>query len=211
MTPCRALFALVVAFALPLCVAQRALAGAPTDQLRAHVDRVFQVLRGSESKTTEVRDPHAAIRKALDEMFDWTEMGKLALGRHWRERTPDERAEFIRLFSDLFEETYVSKVKLAEALTFTYLGDTVAGDKAVVRTTVTTKHGNEIAVDYRSRLREGTQWKVHDLDVEGVSLVDNYRFQIDKILSRSSFGELVKTLKAKLKRAEGSSAAALPS
>lgn len=145
-------------------------------------------------------------------MFDWSEMARQALGRHWEQRTPEERAEFTRLFSDLFEESYVSTVKLSEALTFTYLGDSIAGERAVVRTTVTTRHGNEIAVAYRTRLRGDAQWKVYDLDVESVSLVRNYRFQIDKILLHSSYRELLEKLKEKSKRdGAGRSGMALPS
>lgn len=204
--------ALVAVLAFQLGIAGTALAGAPTDQLRAYTDRVFQVLRSPESKTMGGPDHRAAIRRILDEMFDWSEMARQALGRHWEQRTPEERAEFTRLFSDLFEESYVSTVKLSEALTFTYLGDSIAGERAVVRTTVTTRHGNEIAVAYRTRLRGGAQWKVYDLDVESVSLVGNYRFQINKILLRSSYRELLEKLKQKSKRdGAGRSGTALPS
>jgi len=77
-------------------------------------------------------------------MFNWIAMAEGALGQHWRERTPPERAEFVRLFRDVFERAYLSKIQLADAERFAYLGDTTEGDHAVVRTRITTNkwHGD---------------------------------------------------------------------
>ena len=129
-------------------------------------------------------------------MFDWAAMAEGALGQHWRERTPDERAEFVRLFRDVFERAYLSKIQLADAERFAYLGDTIEGDHTVVRTQITTNNGTVIPVNYRARMTEGRTWGVYDLDVGGVSLVGNYRTQFSTIIGRSSYPELVNRLKA---------------
>jgi len=129
-------------------------------------------------------------------MFDWPEMAKGALGKHWQERSPSERDDFVRLFAAVFERAYLSKIQLVDAEHFTYLGEAIEGEHATVRTTVTAKNGSVIAVDYRTRVAEGGSWRVYDLDTEGISLVGNYRTQFNSIITRSSYSELVKRLKA---------------
>ena len=102
----------------------------------------------------------------------------------------------MRLFAEVFERAYLSKIQLADAERFAYLGDTIERDHAVVRTRIITNNGTVIPVNYRARMIEGGTWRVHDLDVGGVSLVSNYRTQFNSIIGRSSYPELVNRLKA---------------
>ncbi len=172
-------------------------AGAPTDQLRAHVDRVIKTLDTpalkGEGKTKERR---AAVRNIAGEIFDVPETAKRALGPHWQARTPAEREEFVKLFSDLLESGYISKVDRYEGEKVSYVGESLDGDQATVRTRIVTKQGSEVPVDYRMQQREG-RWLVYDVVIEGVSLVANYRTQFNKIIQSSSYGELVQKLKAR--------------
>jgi len=131
-----------------------------------------------------------------DQMFDWSAMAREALGDHWAKRNAEERNEFARLFVNLFEDGYLSKIRLAEADKFEYLGDTVQGDEAVVRTRVVTRNGTAIPVSYRARREDGRRWRVYDLDVEGISLVRNYRSQFDSVIRRTSFEQLLARMKA---------------
>jgi phospholipid transport system substrate-binding protein len=169
-----------------------ALASEATDQVRAHIDQMYQLVARTGS-TTENRE---AVRKAADRMFDWAAMAEGALGQHWRERTPEERAEFVRVFAAVFERVYLSKIQLADAEQFAYLGDTIEGDHTVIKTRITTKNGTVIPVHYRARATDGRTWRVYDLDVGGVSLVNNYRTQFNSIIARSSYPDLVNRLKA---------------
>ena len=137
----------------------------------------------------------APLRKVADQMFDWSAMAREALGDHWAKRSTEERNEFARLFVNLFEDGYLSKIRLAEADKFEYLGDTVQGDDAVVRTRVVTRNGTAIPVSYRAR-RDAGRWRVYDLDVEGISLVRNYRSQFDSVIRRTSFEQLLARMKA---------------
>jgi phospholipid transport system substrate-binding protein len=175
-----------------------AFAGVPTDQIRAHVDAIYRAAGGQGSVRSAEQAPEA--KKIMAEMFDWTEMAKNALGSHWAELGERERAEFVRLFSTLVERAYVSKIHLVDADRFQYLGDSVRGNGALVRTKVFTKHDAEIPVDYRVRLQDGTRWKVYDVDVDSVSLVDNYRRQFNSIITRSSYDSLLSQLKQKVSR-----------
>lgn len=80
------------------------------------------------AKTGSTAESREAVRKLADRMFNWIAMAEGALGQHWRERTPPERAEFVRLFAEAFERAYLSKIQLAHAERFAYLGDTTEDD-----------------------------------------------------------------------------------
>lgn len=171
---------------------------APTEQVRGSIQRVLRILGDpdlrSESRTVERR---AAMRKVAHEFFDFTEITKRSLGRHWHSRTPAERAELVRLFGDLLERTYASRIELYSGEKIAYVGESVETDQAVVRTRIVTKQGTEIPVDYRLMAR-GERWQAYDVVIEGVSLVANYRSQFDRILQSGNYPELVKRLRAKL-------------
>jgi len=171
-----------------------AMAGEPTDQIRTHIAAMYGALGASGSAPSP--SGKASVRKVADQMFDWSAMAREALGDHWAKRTAEERNEFARLFVNLFENAYLSKIRLAEADKFEYLGDTVLGDEAVVRTRVVTSNGTAIPVSYRARREEAGRWRVYDLDVERISLVRNYRSQFDSIIRRTSFEQLLARLKA---------------
>jgi phospholipid transport system substrate-binding protein len=167
-------------------------AGEATDHVRTHIDQMYQLV----AKTGSTAESREAVQKLADRMFNWNAMAEGALGQHWRERTPPERAEFARLFAEVFERAYLSKIQLADAERFAYLGDTTKDDHAVVRTRITTNNGTVIPVNYRARMTEGGTWRVYDLDVGSVSLVGNYRTQFNSIIGRSSYPDLVNRLKA---------------
>ena len=173
---------------------EAAMAGEPTDQIRAHIASMYDALGASGSAPSP--SGKASVRKVADQMFDWSAMAREALGDHWAKRTAEERNEFARLFVNLFENAYLSKIRLAEADKFEYLGDTLQGDEAVVRTRVVTSNGTAIPVSYRARREEVGRWRVYDLDVERISLVRNYRSQFDSIIRRTSFEQLLARMKA---------------
>ena len=194
-------FLVRVALACSLLVAplaaREADAGAPTDQLRSQVDRVLKLLEDPALQAPDkARERRAAVRKVADEIFDFGETARRALGRHWAARTPEERDEFVRLFGDLLERSYISKIELYGGEKIVYVSDVVDGEQAVVRTQILTKNGTQVPVDYRM-LKKGDKWLVYDVIIEGVSLVANYRTQFNKIIQTSSYPELVKKMKAK--------------
>jgi phospholipid transport system substrate-binding protein len=172
-------------------------AGPPTEQLRARIEEVVKVLEDGQPKSeARARERRAVVRRIAEEIFDFSETAKRSLGRHWQARTPAEREEFVRLFADLLERAYLSKIELYNGENIVYLGDSVEGDVATVRTKILTKQGVEVPVDYRM-LRKDDRWLVYDVIIEGVSLVANYRTQFNKIIQTSSYQDLVKKMKAK--------------
>jgi phospholipid transport system substrate-binding protein len=186
---------LVGAVALALVAARPVAAGVPTDTLKGNVDRIIKLLENPELKGRP-KDRRAAVRKMAGEIFDVGETARRSLARHWQARTPTEREEFVQLFGDLLEVSYISKIELYGGEKIVYSGDTIDGEQATVRTKLITKQGSEVPVDYRM-LKRGEKWMVYDVVIEGVSLVSNYRTQFNKIIQTSSYEELVKKLKTK--------------
>ena len=192
----RAVLALVLALAVTTLTSRWALAGVPTDQLHAQIDRVLKVLEDPElKKEGRVKDRRAAVRKIANDIFDFSETARRSLGRHWQGRTQAERDEFVQLFSDLLERSYISKIETYGGEKISYLGDTVEGDQAKVQTKLVTKNG-DIPIEYRMH-KVGDRWLVYDVVIEGVSLVANYRTQFNKIIQTSSFQELMNKMKNK--------------
>ena len=104
--------------------ARDATAGAPTDQLRTQVDRVLKLLDDGALKAPDkAKDRRVAVRKVADEIFDFGETARRSLGRHWAARTPQERDEFVKLFGDLLERSYISKIELYGGEKIQYIGD----------------------------------------------------------------------------------------
>lgn len=209
MTRHQAPLILTVTLLLALSSVVSAWAGPPTDQLREGIDRVVRILRdpalAGERQADERR---AAIGRVADEIFDFGDMAKRSLGQHWNRRTPAERVEFARLFTELIQRSYVAKVdQHGSVARVTFLGETVDEGYAVVRTTIPLSNGSTLPLDYRMH-RAGDHWQVYDLSMDGISLLANYRAQFNKIIRTASFEELVARLKAN--KAEFSASAASP-
>jgi len=191
--------ALVLAVLLPFVLAgpQGAWAGAPTDQLRTQIDKAVKILDDSElRKDGRLRERREAVRQVANDIFDFSETAKRSLARHWAPRTQAERDEFVSLFADLLERSYIGKIELYGGEKIQFVGESIEGEGAVVRTKLVTKQGTEIPIDYRM-LRRGDKWLVYDVVIEGVSLISNYRTQFNKIITTSSFQELIKKMKTK--------------
>jgi phospholipid transport system substrate-binding protein len=189
--------ALVLALAVTLLTDRWAVAGVPTDQLKAQIDRVIKALEDPElKKEGRAKDRRAAVRKIANDIFDFSETARRSLGRHWQGRTPAERDEFVRLFSDLLERSYITKIETYGGEKIHYNGDSVEGDQAKVQTKLVAKGGSEIPIEYRMH-KAGDRWLVYDVVIEGVSLVANYRTQFNKIIQTSSFKELMNKMKNK--------------
>ena len=157
--------ALTLTAILALVTAGTAVASEPTDQVRRSVGEVLEIVHSQPDGPAR----RTAVRQAANRLFDFEETAKRALGPHWQQRTPAEHEEFVRLFSDLLEAAYVGKIDLYQGEKITYVGETVDGDQATVKTRIVTKQGNEVPVDYRlSREKDG--WRVYDVIIEGVSL-----------------------------------------
>lgn len=180
-----------------------AYAGAPTDQIKQTVDKVLDILRNKEmKKPANEKKRRAEIRKVVSERFDFADMAKRSLGIYWRQRTPEERKEFVPLYTDLLERTYIKKIEGYTDERIDYTGENINDGYAVVDTKVVTEKNTVIPIQYRM-LNENGQWMVYDVSIEGVSLINNYRNQFSSIIHQKSYEELVKKLKNKEQQSRG--------
>jgi phospholipid transport system substrate-binding protein len=187
----------MIAAAVALGPAAPARAGAPTDQVRAYTDAVVKVLEDPALKQEDRRhERRAAVRKLANEVFDVQETARRALGPHWQQRTPAEREEFVQLFAELLEQTYIGKIDLFGGEKLRYTDEKVDGDNAIVRAKVVTKQNTEVPVEARM-LRKGDRWLIYDIVIENISLIGNYRSQFDRIIRTASYGDLVRRLKTR--------------
>ena len=187
---------IVGVLALGLVVTAEAGAGRPGEQLRWRLDRVVAILEdGALKGRPDAR--RTALRDAASEIFDFTEITRRSLGRHWQTATPAEREELTRLLAALLERAYVGRIEQYSGERIVMAGETIDGDLATVRTRLHRKGGIEIPVDYRL-YRVGDRWLAYDVTVEGVSLIANYRAQFSRIIQRSSAQALVQRLRATL-------------
>ena len=188
---------------LPLLVfgmAAPGIAGEPTDQMKQTTDKILSILTDptlKESPRAEERE--RLIRKTLDERFDWEEMARRSLAKYWAQRTEEEKKEFVNLFTDLLERTYMDKVVEGySGEKIIYEGENIESAYGTLKVKIVTKKNTNIAVEYRLR-KGGDQWLIYDVSIEGVSLVNNYRAQFDSIMTKVPYANLVKMLKDKVK------------
>lgn len=195
--PMTSLLVPIVALAV-VVTAVPVFAGAPTEVLKAYSEQVVKILEDPTLKGEDKRsERRAAVRKVAIDVFDVEETAKRALGRHWQGRSAEERKEFVDLFADLLERTYISKIDLYGGERIKFTTEQMDGaDRAVVRGKVVTKRGAEVPVEARMNKR-GDKWLMYDVLLENISLVGNYRAQFDQIIRTSSYGELVKRLRDK--------------
>jgi len=180
-----------------LVSARDAGAGPPTDQLKGAIDRVVATLDSPALKGEgKVLERRTAVRKIANEIFDFGEIARRSLGRYWQPLSDAQRTEFVGLFGDLLERSYISKIELYGGEKIVYSGERMDGDLAIVSTKILTKNGTEVPIDYRL-FKRGDSWKVYDVNIEGISLVSNYRTQFNKIIQSNGYNTLVDRMKAK--------------
>jgi len=185
------LFLLVVAV---LFSATAAFAG-PSEDVKKTVDEVVRIVASKEMKQSEQKR-RQALKKTISQVFDYSEMAKRSLGKHWNQRTPDEKKRFAELFATLLENSYAGKIESYNNEKIVYLKELIDGDHAEVKSKVVTAKRDEFTLDYRMLNRNG-RWMAYDVVIEGVSLVSNYRTQFNKIITSGGYAQLVKKLETK--------------
>ena len=167
----------------------------PIDLVTESVTRVVTVVQ-SEPGTASLSAPRRAqIRRIAEELFDFDEMARRALGQHWKDRSPQEQAEFVTLFVNLLERSYLTAVGSYPLSTITFQSENVSGAYAEVRSRIVSNR-REIPIEYRL-LQSGGRWAVYDVVAGGVSLISSYRSQFSSIIRTSSFPQLLERLRSR--------------
>lgn len=177
------------------------LAGAPLESIQKQVNNVLDVLREPALKNETARDAmEERILAIADDIFDYNELSRRALGRYWKKLNANEKEEFTDLFSKLLASLYMDRL-------VTYTDEKVIFEKekmfsenqGEVQSKVITG-STEIPIHYRMIKKDG-DWKVYDVIIEGVSLIKNYRGQFRQILTNKSPEDLLQILRRKVARA----------
>ena len=180
-----------------------AIAGAPTEHLRPSIDQVLRILEDPALKgPAHTADRRTALRGVIENVIDFPDAARRALGPHWQGRTDAEREEFVRLFKDLVTYSYVIQLDAYAGEKIVFVGESEDEDVATVMTKVQSRQGSIVAVDYRMHQR-GPRWLVYDVSVEGVSLVANYRAQFNTIVRTASYAELVRRVRVRVAELAG--------
>jgi phospholipid transport system substrate-binding protein len=186
-------------------------AESPREVVQAAVGRIVTAIQRAEATPADpsptrplvVEQRQLELRRLVGELFDFEELSRRALSRHWAARSPEERAEFVRLVTGLLERVYVGRIEAYAGERIVYVGETIDGPYATVRSRVVGRRPSDTPLDYRLHLREG-RWRAYDLLVDHVSFVATYRGEFNRILQREPYTALVERL-----RRQSDSAAAL--
>jgi phospholipid transport system substrate-binding protein len=186
------------ALSLVALLAPPAWAGQAADQLADSIHRVLTLLDDPALKhPARAEERRQVIRRFAGETFDFEEIARRSLAHHWEARTRSERDEFVQILRGLLERSFIGKLDLYNGEKVAVLSEAIDGDEATVKTQVVTRQGGDlIPVDYRM-VRRGDHWRACDVMIGGVSLVNNYRAQFDKIIQRASYAQLVKQAREK--------------
>lgn len=172
-------------------------AGGPTEQVRATVDRVLTIVRNPNPKSKAQTDAQRAqLVEVISPRFDFSEMAKRSLGRHWAGRTPEEQREFVKVFTALMGKSYADNIESYSTQNVLYIRESEDQNYAQVDTRIVAENGSPLSINYKLHSVD-REWKIYDLVIEDISMVNNYRSQFDRILARSSFADLVRTMKEK--------------
>jgi len=175
----------------------QAKAGLPLDTIKEHVNSVLDVLRDPALQSEANKEAkEQKIESIANQMFDYVALSRLTLGLSWKEFNREQQKEFVSLYRSILKKAYMDKI-------LAYTDEKVVFDKemmlsenkAEVQTRIITKSA-DIPISYRVYLKNG-QWRVYDVIVEGISLVQNYRTQFREILANNPPEEVLKILREK--------------
>jgi len=182
---------------LYLLVAVSTRAGGPTDELRGAIEKVQTILNDPQLKAAGKKGERLdKLRQVIQPKFDFTEMAKRSLGTNWQRRNPEEQRDFVKVFTDLLENAYVDSIDSYDGEKVVFTNEKQDKEYGEVNTKIVTKKGEEFSVNYKLHQASGN-WKVYDVVIENISIVNNYRAQFNRVIVKSSYEELVRTMKEK--------------
>ncbi|MBL4902921.1 MAG: ABC transporter substrate-binding protein [Desulfocapsa sp.] len=174
----------------------------PTEILKPTLQGMIDIMKDPALAGIEQKVPRRKkIMAIAAQGFDFAEMSKLVLGKTWRKIDQQQRTNFEQLFTKLLENAYIGKLEGYSGQIIEYKGERIKGKKAAVSTVVRSPEEPPLAVNY-VMINVDSRWQVYDINIEGVSLLRNYREQFKSILRKDKFEGLVKVIEKKNKSFE---------
>ena len=175
------ILALLVVTIIPI----HALAGVPLDTVKSNVNGLLDVLRDPKLQGESGKKVKAAkIEAAADKLFDYVELSKRTLGLNWNKFSTDQRKEFVELYRTILKDAYVDKITSYTNEQVNFTKEVPLSETTVEVQSVIVSKGGETPIYYRV-MKKGTDWKVYDVVIEGVSLISNYSTQFREILANN--------------------------
>ena len=166
----------------------------PLELVRSSVARAVAIVQSKQAGAAESGKRRSESRQLAEELFNFDDMSRRMLAQHWKNASLQEQGEFVRLFKDLLERSYMTTIANYPLATITFQGESVDGAYAQVRSRMTPEKGAEVPIEYRLFETDG-RWAVYDVVVNGVRLISSYRSQFNAILRRSTFAQLLERMR----------------
>ncbi len=174
-----------------------AFAGVPLDTVKANANSVLEVLRDPKLKGEAGRKvKEQKIQAAAEKLFDFVELSKRTLGLSWNNFTPEQRKEFVQLFEGILKDAYVDKILAYSNEQINFTKEVPLSETTVEVDSVVVTKGAQVPINYRV-IKKDNEWRVYDVVIEGVSLINNYRTQFREILGNNPPEKLLETLRKK--------------
>jgi phospholipid transport system substrate-binding protein len=200
MTVRKSLVVLIIALAALKLSPVSALAASPLETIQTQVNRALEVLRDPALKADSAKGvKEKKIWVIVDGVFNYNELSKRTLAQHWKRFSPGQQGEFIRLFGKLLGSVYMERIIAYKDEKVVFGKVRQLSDKIVEVQSEVVRSSQSIPIHYRMILENG-EWKVYDVVIEGVSLVQNYRSQFREILTNKSPEDLLKILREKVRK-----------
>lgn len=189
----------MLAFALMLAVsafsrARGADSPDPLTETKALVQQALSILR---NPALTLSDERRQLRDLAAPHFAFDDMARSALGYHWRDLSPRQRADFVRLFSAFIEDAYLNRIQAYSGQDIEFIREApVDPDDVEVYSRVVQKGAEPIALNFMLRRVDGN-WKIYDVAVDEISLTANYRNQFSRVINNRGFDQLMTNLKKK--------------
>jgi phospholipid transport system substrate-binding protein len=168
----------------------------PLDDVKKTVDEVVYIVTNKEMIKNDVKR-RQALKKSISTIFDYSEMAKRSLGKHWNQLTSEERTHFTILFTTLLENSYAGKLESFSNEKIIYIKEVLDGDHAEIKSKIVSVKRDEYTLDYRL-IKLNDRWMVYDIIIEGVGVISNYRSQFNRIIGASGYAGLVKKMEVKI-------------
>ena len=169
----------------------------PRNTVEILLNSITNLKTGKPLTPEEVKENDILSYRALA-LLNIREISRKALGKYWKKRSLTEQKVFVDLLSQMFiKEAFPNSGKFFSALKLIYGQPTINESKANVPLTVVHEKEGEINIDFHLQ-KYRDQWQVVDVDLDEISMRNNMRSQLYKVISKNNYQELVRRIKKKL-------------
>jgi phospholipid transport system substrate-binding protein len=168
----------------------------PLSNVQTLVDQATHILQIPDLPVEQRR---AQLRRLAEQHLDFPLMARSALGARWQDLPDSQRRDYVQLFTAFIEDAYLSRIQGYLNLKFTFVGQTLNGtDHAQVNTYVVQTNGDTTKLNFELE-RKGPEWRIYDVQINGISMIGNYRIQFERVIKDHGFDALMNTLDRKQK------------